>query len=86
LFPFFNDRFNIFFSGLAAQNCRSRLPQRDSPQAFSSAGERPSIGLATSYYAGSKPRAHHEIECFSATTVGRMWRYHDRGNWESLWR
>ena len=28
--------------------------------------------------------AHHEIEYFSATTFGRIGRYRDRVNWESL--
>src|SRR5262249_28406634 len=51
----------------------SGLPQRDSPPTFLSVIVRPFVGPATSHYAGSKPRAHYEIECFSATTVGRMW-------------
>src|SRR5262249_27362712 len=50
----------------------SGLPQRDSPPTFLSVIVRPFVGPATSHYAGSKPRAHYEIECFSATTVGRM--------------
>src|SRR5262245_7926549 len=60
--------FAISFKPMAPRRLRRGAPTRFAAT-FPSHSARPFVRLATPQYAGPKRPAHHEIECFPATTL-----------------